>query len=165
VYNSLCIKIEKVEISLQFLVIGFSEDANDGHIYLVDGTDAPKCYDEVGVWAIGSGAHAALSSLAFHIERRELYKFGTSPATAAYFACEAKFMAESSGHVGRDAATVIVLSSRDAIGDIKFINVGNIAKIKEIWKTQGAPRTPANIDEQMKAMFQDISSSDPNTNE
>jgi hypothetical protein len=154
IYNNLCAKIDKVEISLQFLVYGF--DNNDrAHIFLVDGKEEPKCYDSIGVWAIGSGAHAALSSLAFHIDRQELNKFGMSIERAAYFACEAKFMAESSGHVGRDAATLTMHRASDPCEKVRFLLATQISKIKEIWKNDGAPRIPVAITEQVSVLIRE----------
>jgi hypothetical protein len=152
IYNNMCAKIDRVELSLQFLLYGFSEDGR-AHIYLVDGGDAPKCYDTVGVWAIGSGAHAALSSLAFHIDCKELNKHATKPEKAAYFACEAKFMAESSGQVGKDMAILAVHRANEKPTDARIVLQAEISKIKEIWKAQGAPRVPPNIEEQVAALL------------
>jgi 20S proteasome alpha/beta subunit len=161
VYNNLCAKIERVEIKLKFLVLGFSGNGK-GHIYLVDGQESPKCFDSVGVWAIGSGEHAALSSLAFHIERKQLSKYGTSREDGIYFACEAKFMAETSGYVGKDTASVGVISSRDLNErEVTIVPTDKIAEIKEIWKTQGAPRIPENIEETIKGMLKIIQPSKP----
>jgi 20S proteasome alpha/beta subunit len=103
-YQTLCNRIEKVNISLTFLVCGF-DDEGSGHIYSVDGKDAPKCHDSVGMWAIGSGAHAALSSLAFHLNKAQL-NLTTSVEKATYLAIAAKFMAESSSEVGKEATNV-----------------------------------------------------------
>jgi 20S proteasome alpha/beta subunit len=153
VYNNLCAKIERVELSLRFMLIGFSASGR-GHIYVVDGSESPKCYTSIGVWAIGSGEHAALSSLAFHIERSELSKYRTSTEDAVYFACEAKFMAESSGHVGKDDATVGIVSSRDKDpSEIALLPSQDLARVKELWKTQGAPRVPPNIGNLIKGMM------------
>jgi hypothetical protein len=153
VYNNLCAKIDRVELSLQFLLYGFSENGHP-HIFLVDGSNEPKCYDEIGVWAIGSGAHAALSSLAFHINRKELDKFDQQTERAVYFACEAKFMAESSGHVGKDAAVLTIHRAKDTPTEVRFLLEKEIAAIKDIWNAEGAPRIPPNVQGQLAPLVE-----------
>ena len=151
VYNNLCAKIDKVEISLKFLLYGFSEDGK-AHLYEVDGSERPKCYDAIGFWAIGSGAHAALSSLAFHVDRKELSKFWSTLEEAVYFASEAKFMAESSGLVGREMAILAIHKSteRNAV----LLLEEEIAEVKRIWNAEGAPRVPSEIRKKMMAVIE-----------
>jgi hypothetical protein len=157
IYNSLCAKIDKLEISLQFLLYGFSDDDKKGHIFVVDGRETPKCYDTIGVWAIGSGAHAALSSLAFHIDKQELNKYVGTPAEAVYFACEAKFMAESSGLVGKDAVLTIHTTGQD---EAQFLFEDEISKVKKIWSSEGAPRVPPDIDQRVAALMKEAAARD-----
>jgi len=154
VYNNLCAKIDKVEISLTFLLFGFDERGK-AHIFLVDGREEPKCYDAIGVWAIGSGAHAALSSLAFHIDRKELTKYDESVEETVYFACEAKFMAESSGYVGRDSALLTIHTASAPPDKATFLFQSQIAKIKEKWQAEGAPKIPAGIKAVVSAAIED----------
>jgi hypothetical protein len=94
VYNGLCSKIEKQNISLEFIVNGF-DDKGDGHIFVVDGRDTPRCYNRFGVWAVGSGSRSALAALTFRINSQQFDVHSSTAEEAAFFACEAKFMAES----------------------------------------------------------------------
>ena len=155
-------QIDKVEISLQFLLYGFDENS-DAHIYLVDGRESPKCYNEVGVWAIGSGAHAALSALAFHIDHKALNKYSTSVESAVYFAAEAKFMAESSGHVGKDATIIGIHRASDEIGTVTVLH-DEVHVIKETWAKEGAPRVPPTIENTIKVILK-AKQSDSETSE
>ncbi len=153
-YLSLCSRIDQIKISLKFLVCGFGSNG-DGHIYLVDGESAPKCYDPIGMWAIGTGAHAALSSLAFHAEKGALSIF--SPAgRAVYFATAAKFMAESSAEVGKGTTTV---STKEKGKEWVYVPFPRVEKIRALWEKQGAPQVPNNLDEEMKDIerMQDMS--------
>jgi hypothetical protein len=65
---------------------------------------------------------------------------------AAYFACEAKFMAESSGQVGKEAAILAILKPDGSFKDVRFIFHKQIAKVKKVWTVHGAPRVPANME-------------------
>ncbi len=144
-YLALLNRIDQIKISLKFIVCGFDKDG-DGHIYSVDGESSPKCYDPIGMWAIGSGAHAALSSLAFHGNQAALNVW-TSTERAAYFAIAAKFMAESSSEVGVGATDVYINQEG---GKMLRIPVRDIVIIRKLWEEQGAPRVPENLDEIMK---------------
>ena len=75
-YLSLCNKIEQLKVKLQFLVCGL--DSSDGaKLIVVDGSDAPEDYSSIGMWAIGSGAYAAMSWLAFHADRGHFNRYGS----------------------------------------------------------------------------------------
>lgn len=149
VYLSLCSRIDQVSLSLKFLVCGFTKD-NDGHIYCVDGESAPKCYDHVGMWAVGSGAYAAMSSLAFRADRQHL-NTSTSVEEAVYFALEAKFMAESSGDVGKEGVFVMILDSDS--NQIRSMMDTDSDKIKEIWKKEAVPRVPGKLAERIAPLI------------
>jgi 20S proteasome alpha/beta subunit len=174
VYTNICARIDKVKLSLQFLVYGFDSNGM-AHIYAVTGEDSPKCYDQVGIWSIGSGSHAALSSLAFHIDNRQLNIYRATPEQALYFACEAKFMAESSGQVGREAALGTIHTAYEGPfngvdSDIycQVVTPAKISKIKEIWKTGGQPRVPDGIENQITEILtpkQMVLASVPQTSE
>jgi hypothetical protein len=151
VYNNLCAKIEKTGISLEFLVAGF-DSGGKAHIFVVDGKDSPRCYTQVGVWAVGSGAHAALSSLFFQIDKRRFNPLWSTAEQACYFACEAKFMAEASGHVGREGAALSVFRSVDL--DKRAHLIGSaMQEIKSIWLKKGAPRVPKGIEQEISSRF------------
>jgi hypothetical protein len=148
-YNNLCAKIERLEISLQFLVCGF-DDVGKSHIFVVDGKDAPRSYNDTGVWAVGSGAHAALSSLAFHIDKQHFFSH-SSIDEAIYYVAEAKFMAESSGEVGRDAG-ILSVHTQDMSGR-RVIWSDELQKLKTIWLNEGAPRLPASALVEIPKMY------------
>lgn len=146
-YHTLCGRIEQVNISLRLLVCGF-DDTGIGHIYSVDGKSAPKCYDDIGMWAIGSGAHAALSSLAFHADKVQLNRT-SSVEKATYLAIAAKFMAESSSEVGK-GATTIYIGDKDDMFKLT-VPWPRLEKLKLLWEERGAPRIPENIEAEMKS--------------
>jgi len=148
-YLALLSRIDQIKISLKFIVLGFTENG-EGHIYSVDGESSPKCYDSIGMWAIGSGAHAALSSLAFHVNRVSLNVY-SSIEKATYFAMAAKFMAESSSEVGTGATDVYINQKE---GKVLHVSTSSIAIIRDLWERQGAPRVPENLDKVMKDHIQ-----------
>ena len=141
VFASLHHRMEQVRISLQFMICGFDEKADkkrnpSPRIISVSGVGIPEDRSEIGMWAIGSGNHLAMSSLMFAVENRNLH-YDTSLANGIYTALEAKYMAESNSLVGRRTATVIIepnrlIAAREDATD----------RIKKIWKRLGAPRIP-----------------------
>ncbi|HET9743551.1 MAG TPA: hypothetical protein VFQ00_12435 [Terriglobales bacterium] len=153
-YLSLCSRIDQVSIKLKFLVCGF--DAKDiGHLYLVDGENAPANYDSVGMWAIGSGAHAALSSLMYFAEKSSITVF--SPAeVATYFGIVAKFMAESQDQVGKEIPFVCVVDSGQKP---RYIAYERFDEIKKYWEDHGAPRVPPNLEAFMKPLIAPLTQS------
>lgn len=143
-YLSLCERIDRVNLALRFLVCGFDE-SGEGHIFTVDGQGAPKCYDTIGMWAIGSGVQLALSSLAFHVHRNQFSKYASVMETV-YFTLAAKFMAESSGEVGE--STFVSIETKDH--PTQYMRSGAVDRIREVWKLHGSPRVPAGLDELME---------------
>lgn len=139
-YLALCEKIDRVNLSLNFLVCGF-DDRGEGHIFSVDGQGAPKCYDTIGMWAIGDGVHLALSSLAFHVDRHQFSKYASVEQTL-YFALAAKFMAESSGEVGK--STFISIETKDEPS--RYLRDRHLELIRQVWESDGSPRVPSNLD-------------------
>ena len=102
VYAKLTERIATTSLGqLTFLVAGFDDyaDGSDGHLWTVGEDDAPQCYDGIGMWAIGSGQSAALSSLAFHVDKGQLSPPYSSLSDTLYCVCAAKFMAESASEV------------------------------------------------------------------
>ncbi len=153
VYFDLCTRIDQIRISLSFLICGFDEEAT-GHIFCIDGKSAPKSYDDLGMWAIGEGASAALSSLAFHIDAADLTAGGESEEEALYFALTAKFMAESSGTVGRSTLPIILRPGPPA--NSGFISLEDIEAIRKLWQSAGAPRKPSRLSETLKGRIHTI---------
>lgn len=141
VYNSLCAGIEKIEISLKLLLCGF-DDRGKARIFGIDGRGAPVCYDSVGMWAIGSGAHAALSSLAFQVDKERLSIYSTTVEDAIYFVSEAKFMSESSGEVGRESALLTIHRKGQKPS---FLFSDDLKPVKDRWFADGAPKVPDGI--------------------
>lgn len=152
-YLAMLNKIERVKISLKFLISGFDhDDKAEPHIYVVDGESAPASYDEIGMWAIGKGAHSALSFLAFLAERHFSPSYAGELETAVYFALGAKFMAESCGEVGRGTTFAWINDSDHSQTYLTHIAV---LKIKEIWELEGAPKLPENIVKQIRKCIDD----------
>ncbi len=147
VYLSLCNRIDQVSIKLQFLVCGFDPDGQ-AHIFKVDGDSAPKCYDSVGMWAIGSGAHSAMSCLAYYADMTEVHQYMPSEH-AVFFGLAAKFMAESSGDVGKQAAFVLVHDSTD----VSLVPSSAISKIRTIWDKEASLRAPDRLTERIQPMI------------
>jgi hypothetical protein len=148
VYLSLCSRIDQISIKLKFLVCGF-DNKGFGHIYCVDGEHSPANYNSVGMWAIGSGAHAALSSMAYHKSKMDFSVY-RSVEEAAYFGIVAKFMAESSDLVGKVGALVCAV---DKERKPQYVNYVNQQKIRAKWEKEGAPRVPSDVDTFMKGLI------------
>lgn len=140
VYDELHDRIDRFKFSLEFLLAGFDLDG-DGHVYHIDSLGTINCYDDLGFWAIGSGAHAALSSLSFHIEHNNLCSYCSCVHNGVYFACEAKFMAETSVQVGKEGAMVSIHEMNEK--EPQFFFNDEVEKIKKSWLKYGAPR-PSN---------------------
>ena len=96
-------------------------------------------FNSLGFWAIGSGAPAALSSLSFHISRKQLTVY-SSVSEAVYFSLAAKFMAESANDVGK-STFVVILSNHDS-EPLEYVSDQGIEKIRKLWERSGAPRVP-----------------------
>ena len=146
VYNGLCSKISNVNLSLRFLIAGFDEKRK-GHILVAGGEEAPRDYTPLGFMAIGSGANAALSSMIYHREKQHLSP-SISQSQCVYIAAAAKFMAESASNVGDKSTTIAVIGSDDSIKPVM-----DWEPIKQIWKREGAPRLPENLDSRISPLI------------
>jgi hypothetical protein len=132
-------RIEQVDLGSEFLVCGFA-DREDGdsiehpvpHIQYFHGRGSVESYDQIGFWAIGSGAHAALSSLFFHD-----YNFYWPLRRSIYQMCAAKFMAERSD-LGRETNVLIFLP------DKRILSI-DADKVREIWEREGKPKIPDDL--------------------
>jgi len=144
-YLNLCSKIDQVSFSLKFLVSGFSPETGKARIFCIDGESNPKNYDNVGMWAIGSGAHAALSFLAYHAERLHFTQF-SSVQEALYFAVASKFMAETSSEVGREDTFVCIWGHEK---QLIYPSWDDLTFIKKLWEEKGAPRAPESLEKRM----------------
>jgi hypothetical protein len=137
VYDELHDRIDRFKFSLEFLVAGFDSDG-DAHLLCLDSQGTVSSYNDLGFGAIGSGAHAALSSLSFHVEHGNLCSYCSCVHSAVYFACEAKFMAETSVQVGKESAFVSVHKRNEKTAQFFFHD--EVEKIKKTWLKYGAPR-------------------------
>jgi hypothetical protein len=124
-------------LSLHFLACGFDENG-DGHILVIDGETPVGHYDKTGMFAIGSGAHAALSALAFHADAHLLSQY-SEVKESVYCALEARFMAATAEDVGKES-TFITVMEKDK--KIQYMSDPGIDVIRNIWKRRGAPRIP-----------------------
>jgi hypothetical protein len=140
VYNRICEKIEKENFSLRFVLAGFGEENEDAHIWLVDGDGAPVSHNSIGFWAIGTGAPAAMSSIAFHVGRAQL-SVHSSVQEAVYFSLAAKFMAESASDVGK--STFVVILSNHEKEPLEYVSDPGTEQIRQIWERHGTPRVPS----------------------
>jgi hypothetical protein len=93
---------------------------------------------EIGFAAIGTGAFAALNMLYFYGR-----KTTASLPAAIYHTCESKFMAESADGVGESTFAFVLHKS----GDCTMIWPDHVEQIRLIWKNEGQPRAPRNINE------------------
>jgi 20S proteasome alpha/beta subunit len=138
--------LQKRTLSLDFIIAGF-DNKNQAHIRFTNCTTPPEDYDSIGFWAIGTGAQAALSSLAQAVEYLSMSRFSDAE-TVLYHTLAAKFMAESARDVGRDTTELITLASGES--GLRFLNpFGGVDYIRKRWEKEGAPKTPRNISRDM----------------
>lgn len=151
-YHHLCARIDKVDLGCVFLVAGF-DPQGDGHIFSLDGGRLAKSRDEVGFWAIGSGAHPAVSSLAFHAHYHDFNQH-SDLATCVYHVLEAKFMAQSNGFVGEKTFLAVFEFKQWN----KYLLPFDIEKIRKRWKQSGAPRVPRGAKEYISEALMQLAS-------
>ncbi len=132
----------QVSVSLDFLLVGFDEDGQP-HIRFVNYETPPEDYDALGFYAIGTGAHAALSSLAHAVENLSLARH-LPIEEIFYYTMAAKFMSESARDVGKDTFAVVVRHNERPLFPTVF---GGHDYLREQWKLNGAPRMPHGIRE------------------
>ncbi|HEV2491345.1 MAG TPA: hypothetical protein VGT03_16190 [Candidatus Acidoferrales bacterium] len=144
-YLTLCERIDRVKLNIKFLLGGY-DVSNNAHLFEIDGENAPKCYDSLGMWAIGSGAYTALSCLSYYVN-----KFGAlnrkSTEEALFFALGAKFMAESSGTVGRDTLAEIV-----TFDNVRTVGNKTVDSVREIWDSEASLRVPSDIENRIREL-------------
>src|ERR1035441_126477 len=135
VYARLCERIDKVNLSLKFLICGFDKNGI-GHIFTAGGEQSVAGYEHIGLWAIGEGAEAALSILAFHITHKHASPPFAPLNTAITIALSAKFMAESANSVGEGTFTVVFKHGEP----VRFIDDDVVDKMRKQWLKDGSPR-------------------------
>ena len=107
--------------------------------------------DLVGMWAIGSGAHAALSSLAFDATHHQLTSYSGLTKTL-YCVCAAKFMAESSPNVGKDTFVAVHEQGKP----VRFVSGLGVERVKKKWMKHGAPQMSAKIMNELPSLLYDL---------
>ena len=121
----------------ELLLVGFDAASKPHILATVDAPGAVTAvedYTQLGYFAIGSGAHAALTSLAMRRHTRQK----TLPATI-YAACEAKFLPESLKTWGVGSSTCILVYRPD--GTFRSLNNDAAKKVlRQAWERYGRPR-------------------------
>lgn len=140
-------ELEKVKLSLDFLVAGFDDEGN-GHIRYTNSVTPPEDYDSLGFWAIGRGQHSALSSISHAVEHLRLSQH-RDKGTVLYHLLAAKFMAESATDVGEDTSVMVLSPSHRA----EFLLLGSDEYVRQQWKKNGAPRVPKGVAEAINILL------------
>jgi hypothetical protein len=142
-HTEICSRIVSVHLDGLVCLLGGFDRQGNAHLWTVDGTSAPKNYNAIGMFAIGSGAKAALSTLSFHSTARHVrYKY--SPVEPVlYCALTAKFMAESATDVGHSTFVLVQRGSRKAKEiQLQFVSSDGVEEVRRRWLEEGAPRFP-----------------------
>jgi len=144
VYYEIEAEIAEAKLSLDFMIAGF-DDNNKPHIRYTNWHTPPENYDSLGFYAIGSGAPAAISSLAHAVEYMRFDRQRSAPEVV-YHVLAAKFMSESAQDVGKKHTflTVCGLGDKDIVFFPVFTGVGFV---RERWEKEGAPRVPKGVTE------------------
>ncbi len=138
----------QVSLSLNFLIAGFDQEGA-AHIRFTNYETPPEDYDSLGFYAIGTGAHTALSSLSHAVEHLGFSRWRPIEEIL-YHVMAAKFMAESATDVGKDTL-VVVTGHKERI---RFLNVfGSEDYIRSSWENHGAPRLPEGIGNAIQIML------------
>jgi 20S proteasome alpha/beta subunit len=139
VYYEIESEIADVKLSLDCLIAGFDSNGKP-HIRFTNCETPPENYDQLGFYAIGTGAQSAMSSLAHAVEYLGLRKQATLSAVV-YHVLAAKFMSESAQDVGQD--TFLMVGGPGNAKDPKdkdvltFSAFAGIDVVREKWETEG----------------------------
>jgi hypothetical protein len=148
IYARVWDKVDREKFSLSFIVYGFDQN-RIGHIWLVDGEDAPKSYDSIGFWSIGKGASAALNTIAFYLSRDR--QLASSIEDTVYVAFAAKFMAESSDVGPSTFAVILPPPSQDGFATV--FTPPEIEKTRKLWEDAGVPRIGQSVSKAVKEII------------
>lgn len=96
IFNSLCDRMEPIELKCEFLIYGFDAIGNP-HIFTVVGGGSDAVLDKPGFSAIGCGRWAA-EGLLYYLKQN----ISLSMEETIFNLCAAKFMAERAAGVGQD---------------------------------------------------------------
>jgi len=126
-------EVEAVKLPLQLLVFGFGV-ANLSHIFSIDEHGQSHEHDVEGVFAIGSGAWAALGSL----YPKSGFLLTHSLEEVVYDLCEAAFVAQTSRFVGRNANIFILFED----GRKLYMSGPPVRKLHEMWERRAKRQIP-----------------------
>lgn len=153
-HADICRRIDQVHLDgLVFLLAGFSPNGH-GHIWTINGSDAPRLYDRLGAWAIGSGARAALSLLSHYTSTHQLGLTHCSLERLIYCGLTAKFMAEGASDVGR--FTFVTVTRRAPEPRIRFMGNTDIEKVRAYWDEHGAPRVSEDFESEIRGFVKTV---------
>jgi hypothetical protein len=136
-------RIQALNFKPTFIVSGFSDDGS-AHIFTVEAPGTAAYFTNLGFWAIGSGAEAALSNLFYRKYDRYL-----SLPEALYLVAEAKFMAESSAGVGRHSFFHILKKDHTSV----ILMDDDIAPLREIWEREGRAPMPEHLERRVSEVL------------
>ncbi len=147
-YAKICERIDKVKISLRFLICGFDSNG-EAHIFTAGGDQSVEGFDHLGVWAIGEGDHAALAAMSFHISHKHARPPWDSLGKAVTLALSAKFMAESTATVGQGTFVVVIKKDSPCV----FLDEAHVDQIREEWLKTGSLRFSQEILNQVPGLL------------
>jgi hypothetical protein len=135
--------IRDCDLKLEILFGGFDK-SKAPHIFRLGDPGDCDYYDKVGFWSIGSGQHAALSTLFAH-----QYNRTESLGTCVFKVLAAKYTAESAIGVGEDTHLMVSFSKSPWMS---FVADKVEAKVKAQWKRlpKIPKQAPKLIDDELK---------------
>jgi len=139
---------ESVKLDCEFMVCGF-DSGHEAHIFTVSDPGTSKDRSTIGYWAIGSGEYMALASLMAreqHIPTRSIEK-------TAYYVCEAKFMAELAGGVGKTTVLLAQKSPPNGQDAGSLLIAQYLAPGKEAWQKEVRGKEPTDIENTMRSLL------------
>lgn len=139
VYYDIQAELGRVDLSLDFIIAGFDEKKRP-HIRATNWNTPPEDYTTLGFYAIGSGAPAAISSLAHAVEYLGFQRWSDT-GEVLYHVLAAKFMAEAAQDVGKATWAMAI----GAEGHRHLSALGADEFVRKQWLKAGAPRVPKGI--------------------
>lgn len=146
-HATICQRIDAVNLgNLQLLVYGFEQGGDErAHLWHISGGAAPRNFDAIGMWAIGSGARAALAMMAHHADQGHIRFSYDTLAKTVYCALAAKFMAESATDVGKSTFVKLLRRKSNEIHEMVNLGDDDVDVIRAHWVEHGAPKLPSDF--------------------
>jgi 20S proteasome alpha/beta subunit len=148
-------EISQMDIGVELLIAGMNEDDAETHIISADVTGNCTLHDDIGFFAIGSGAWAALAWLHTNDDFRDSHYV----VPIAHRLIEAKFCAETSVNVGSKRFHIVAIvptaEGCEAIGSNSPIATASesIPLAREAWKRRrNQPPEPEVLEAIYKSM-------------